>query len=145
MSLLYPLLCQYENALLAPKTQLQHPAVGVRDDFVVGYFCVALFPAAFGLRHDGLAFLDGKVIAVNQDTVITGFNCVFANVDGVSNGEVFDHGLGESGNGNRKRRDENQTADQGIIAHACYFLSRSESAERSAKDGRVDTQPKEKV
>src|SRR5208337_1557279 len=82
----FPLLCEDENALFPPEAKFQHLAVPARNDFVVGYLDVALFPAAFGFRHDFFVFLNGEVIAVNEDAVIAGLNGGFAYVDGVRDG-----------------------------------------------------------
>ena len=77
------LFAKNENALLAGEAHFLHLAIFSEQHGVVAGLSVAIFPAAFALGDDGLAFLYRGFVAVDQEAVFTGLQISFAEFGGL--------------------------------------------------------------
>jgi hypothetical protein len=103
------LFAEDEDFLLAGEADFADFAGVVEKHGVVDRLGVAIFPAAFALGDDGLAFLHGGFVAVDQKTILSRVELRRTESGGLVNVDGFADRLSENRYGQRDHREQYET------------------------------------
>ncbi len=123
-----------EDALLARETHFFHLAIFSDQYGIIVGLGITLFPTAFTLGDDGLAFLHRRFVAVDQQAIFAGLEIGLADPGGLGDVDGFADGLGKNREGESGHGQERRDPKERVGFHACQLpfhvrVSRTTTAE----------------